>query len=299
METCGLLDNEYLDKYVQLMYDNAFTQKEKFKTQRHHIIPRCFYQENSLKVNNSPDNLVNLLFKDHILAHCYLVLCSPETVFKYHNMVAVYHIANHKDYSEITYKDLEEFQLAYEKSREICYKYNPMFIEEHKNYHDSVMRSQEVHDKLSASMKAYRAEHPFSEEHRRKLSLSAKGNQKCLGRKRIYNSDGKMKYVKEEELSYYLSEGWVQSKDKGKYGIIEKHQRRMDLVELHNKLSVAHKGQRTSLGFSPSKETREKLSKAFTGRKWMTNDIIQKQVKPEEIEMYLKNGFRFGKIKNN
>lgn len=274
IETCVLLDNEYLDKYVQLIHENAFTPKERFKTQRHHIIPRCFYQENGLKVNNDTSNLVNLLFKDHILAHCYLVLCSPETVFKYHNMVAVYHIANHRGYDKITPKDLEEFQLAYEKSREICYKYNPMFIEEHKNYHDSVMRSQEVHNKLSASMKAYRAEHPFSEEHRRKLSLSAKGNQKCLGRKKIYDANGKIKFVKEKDLEKYLNEGWVEAKNKSVYGIEEHHSYKKDINEVKKNLSDSHKGSR-----------------------WVNNGVVQAQVKPEKLEYYLTNGFSYGMLK--
>ena len=71
--TNEFLDNEYLDKYVNLITSNKFTKKEVYKTQRHHIIPRCYYRNNNLIVNNEPDNLVNLLFKDHVLAHCYIV----------------------------------------------------------------------------------------------------------------------------------------------------------------------------------------------------------------------------------
>lgn len=51
----------------------------KFKTQLHHIIPRKYYTYNKLEINNSRENLVNLLYKDHILAHYYLALCAKET----------------------------------------------------------------------------------------------------------------------------------------------------------------------------------------------------------------------------
>lgn len=53
---------------------------------------------------------------------------------------------------------------------------NIMDIEYVKTYHDNVMRSDEVRQKISESMKKYRKEHPFTEEHREKLSKSAMGN---------------------------------------------------------------------------------------------------------------------------
>ena len=53
---------------------------------------------------------------------------------------------------------------------------NIMDIESVKTKHDKVMQSKEVRDKISKSMKEYRATHPFTEEHRRRLSEKAKGN---------------------------------------------------------------------------------------------------------------------------
>lgn len=52
---------------------------------------------------------------------------------------------------------------------------NVMDIESVKTKHDNVMRSIEVRNKISKSMKQYRKEHPFTQEHRRKLSESQKG----------------------------------------------------------------------------------------------------------------------------
>ena len=38
------VDNEYLDKYVELVCSNLFTISEKGKTQSHHIVPRYYYK---------------------------------------------------------------------------------------------------------------------------------------------------------------------------------------------------------------------------------------------------------------
>lgn len=69
-------DNEYLNKYVNLIYSNIDRPKETFKTNRHHIIPRSYYKMNNVEVDNSSDNLVNLMYKDHALAHYYFALCT-------------------------------------------------------------------------------------------------------------------------------------------------------------------------------------------------------------------------------
>lgn len=70
------LNNEYLDKYVQLIYNSAQLIYDAQKMQKHHIIPRSYYMIKQIPVNNSETNLVTLLYKDHILAHYYLSLCT-------------------------------------------------------------------------------------------------------------------------------------------------------------------------------------------------------------------------------
>ena len=37
-------NNEYFKKYVRLIEDNLMTKQQKFKTQKHHIIPRIAFQ---------------------------------------------------------------------------------------------------------------------------------------------------------------------------------------------------------------------------------------------------------------
>lgn len=171
-------DNEYLDLYVSLIQANTYTEKQKFRTQKHHIIPKCFYKLHNLSVDNSPKNIVNLLFKDHVLAHCYIVMASKENEFKYHNRCALGRLVTHRDFknSRDSIDCMEDIQLAYECSREIAYQYNPMFVDNHRIQHDRVCRTPEFRANVSKGMKEYRKTHPFTEEHRKKLSQSAMGN---------------------------------------------------------------------------------------------------------------------------
>lgn len=100
-------DNEYLDKYVELIESNRETKKERFKTDKHHIIPRCYFHLNKIKIDNSKENLVNLLYKDHVLAHYYLVLCSSNDYIKYSNQFAFLSmIQKHKMVTDISDVDL-------------------------------------------------------------------------------------------------------------------------------------------------------------------------------------------------
>lgn len=41
LETGIFIDNEWLDKYVELVVSNQGTSYTRFKTQNHHIIPVC------------------------------------------------------------------------------------------------------------------------------------------------------------------------------------------------------------------------------------------------------------------
>ena len=60
---------------------------------------------------------------------------------------------------------------------------NIMDIESVKTKHDEIMRSAEMRKKISESMKKYRAENPFTDEHRRRLSEKAKERERLLRNK--------------------------------------------------------------------------------------------------------------------
>ena len=73
-------ENDYLEKYVDLIESNRDRPKEKYKTNKHHIVPQSYYKRYNIVVDNSDNNIINLLYKDHILAHYYLCLCTNGTI---------------------------------------------------------------------------------------------------------------------------------------------------------------------------------------------------------------------------
>ena len=172
------LDNEYLDKYIELVESNFYTKRETKKTQSHHIIPKCYFTLNSLDIDETPQNKVNLLYKDHVLAHCYIVLSAQECQFKYYNYYALVHLLGHRDFKDMRslVESLDEVQMAYESSKRLLLDNNPMFRENVKQKHANTCKTLEFRQHVSEGMKLYRQLHSFSEEHRRKLSEAMKGN---------------------------------------------------------------------------------------------------------------------------
>lgn len=81
-----VLNNTALQEYLDLIFNNIATTKEKFKTQRHHSVPVCFYAKQNtglkkyqlLKIANADAKnvRVNLKYSDHILAHFLLACCT-------------------------------------------------------------------------------------------------------------------------------------------------------------------------------------------------------------------------------
>lgn len=58
---------------------------------------------------------------------------------------------------------------------------NVMFCEKTAKKHDDVMRSDEIRNKISQSMKKYRKEHPWTDEQKRKFAKSKYGNKYFVG----------------------------------------------------------------------------------------------------------------------
>jgi hypothetical protein len=118
LATGQFLDNEYLDKYVNLIYNNLHTKKETAKTQRHHILPKCYFKLIGKPCDNTKVNIVNLLYIDHARAHFYLSLCLNDKILAGKNALVLKYILNQvhqKQYTSI--EDLlvtNELQQYYE-----------------------------------------------------------------------------------------------------------------------------------------------------------------------------------------
>ena len=125
LETNYFENNEWLGKYCELIELNENTKKEKCKTNSHHIIPKCYYKLIGEKPNNSKENLVNLLYKDHILAHYYLCLCA-KNILIYRLECAFFRMVNKiKNFNiNIEDLDLDNFQYLYQ---DYCYKLSKKF----------------------------------------------------------------------------------------------------------------------------------------------------------------------------
>lgn len=343
LETGIFIDNEWFTKYIDLIIENKETEPIKYKTQNHHIIPKCYYKDRNIPVDNTEDNLVNLLLQNHLLAHCYMVLCSRDKKFRTSMFYAICFISGLKveedtKVIELIQSDLSVYQEAYEQSRKDAYDSNPMFDDVKKAHHDERMRSFEVRLKISNTLKLRHASKNQTsltlnknfEKHKHSLSESAK--LRCFAykdgvRKRILKQDAPQfvlegwnvpyilgrgykenmenliwvykgnirKQITESLLSEYLNKGFVKGS-----GVHQDSEFRKSLFtdEVRKKMSESHKGQSpANKGVPCSEEKKAKLSKRFTGTRWMNNGVIQKQVQSIDIEQYLSEGFVFGRLR--
>lgn len=101
LKTGIVVDNEYFSKYMELILQNENTVCEKGKTQRHHIIPKYYFLSCDVVDGiemDSEDNLVNLLYSNHVLAHYYLSLCSSTNRYKVNNIYALKYLLGRNSY---------------------------------------------------------------------------------------------------------------------------------------------------------------------------------------------------------
>ena len=109
----GFIVNEAFYEYVKLIEANLFTQKQQHKTQAHHIVPEAYYTERNTKENNTNDRIVNLLFKDHVLAHYYLAKCTTGVLNN--KMLVAFAMMTNFDADKIL-ANLPDYQLLYEQA---------------------------------------------------------------------------------------------------------------------------------------------------------------------------------------
>ena len=82
----GYIDNEWLAKYLEMIELNLATPRDRKRTQEHHAIPvnsywtsdKPYNRQKALKLSKLDDTnfSVHLLYKDHLIIHSYLTLCT-------------------------------------------------------------------------------------------------------------------------------------------------------------------------------------------------------------------------------
>lgn len=224
------IDNIYLDFYCSLIINNLNTLKEKYKTQSHHIIPVCYYwyikgkpqRYSRSKVyekesKSDPLNFtVNLLYKDHILAHYYLCMASINP-FKQAMIHAYIKMTKSKsfDMNILPEEILDNYQDLYEQ---FCYSNNNFRGKHHTKewceQHSADMkgrvtyeRTPEIKDKIRNTLKAGYAEGKYRLSDQSIVKKSHKGaDNGRYGKKykRIYK-DSEIKLI---PLDSDIPEGW-------------------------------------------------------------------------------------------
>ena len=225
LQTGCVIDNEYLQLYEELINANLQTKSERFKTQQHHSIPCACYNSRDAANKDSQNLKVNLLFKDHILAHYYLCLCAKESKFRY-KMIAAIEFTLGKS-KNITNQDIvasmkdwllnnETFQVAYEEYAKIRFDRlrTPEAREKARQALLGHATSEETRRKISEANRGRQ----YSAETRAKISAASKGRKAWnkgqpannKGRKCIYNPITKKElYIHLDQLQEYLDQGWL------------------------------------------------------------------------------------------
>lgn len=221
-----VIDNEYLDKYCKLIEDNKSTIYVKGKSQKHHIVPGYYYKNNNLEIDNSKNNLVNLLIQDHVYAHYYLCKCSKNKDFKYANYCALKYILKNKEVNEDNIKSLIEKLLDnisnnnYNKMPDYMCKLNSIRSKNSRwitnEVIDKFVPIEEVDNYINTGLwrKGRKLQDSIWKENSRLSKIGSKRSQETKEKLRnaqknrtTINNGKNLKFVKNEELNNYLSTG--------------------------------------------------------------------------------------------
>lgn len=273
LQTNSVEGNSYLDLYIKLILDNLKTPKQINKTQSHHIIPRSYFSHSNLDVDDSKENLVNLLYKDHILAHYYLSLCSIGD-YKLYNINAFLHMANQRNLKDFSIKNLEEYQNLYEEFS----KYYSVKIRDHKpwKYNKGIPRK---------AMK----------ESTKKL-IGEINKQRSLNKFPIHKGD-EYKRVYKDQIPNYILDGWEEGLPNYVRELQSKNLKGKPNYRPNFKQSEYQKQRvRESNSHPKRQETKDKIRSKMTGSTFVYNESLRKghYVKPEDLDYYLNNGYHLG-----
>ena len=121
------VNNEYLEKYVRLVEMHKGKQSRKTLTNKHHILPRSWFKMTGREVDNSAQNLVTLAYREHVLAHYFLCLCT-EKELQYANELALICLLSRNKMSDSNRQLVKQLPLynsiyeSYKKHRASNYK---------------------------------------------------------------------------------------------------------------------------------------------------------------------------------
>ena len=293
LETKYVIDNDYLDKYVELINLHLDSPKVPRKTHAHHIIPVSYFTSRHIEVNNSSSNLVNLFYKDHMLAHLYLSGCTQGRD-RYKNLYSVFQLSHFDKEGYLDIQNYERYQQLYEEA-----------IDAAPNHRKGTKCSDETRARMRAASK---------------LRVQQHGG--AYNKDTTWVNDANVeKMITSEELDSYLNNGFslgrIYRHDSEVLArISEAGRRRIITDEFREKMRIvgklsnvnrdpeSYKKQGRSLheyyethrnpfkGKHHTPESIEKNRLAHLGRVRIAKEGSFKNVRPEDVDKYLSNGWK-------
>ena len=300
-------DNEYLMLYCQLLSE-CEVDPILHKTQRHHIIPRCYFKKHEEICDDSESNIVVLLHKDHVKAHIYLALCSAAPYMRSANKQAVIYALNHpcidapKDLQEML--QLPEIFEAYQSVMEIATyvsdEQRKKISEALKGKQLGVPKSEEFKQKL----RDYYAKHPmkpyeFTDEQKQQIANSVS--------QYWHDLDEDIKLVRNKKISQALKgrpkpDGFSehlsrtrQGKDNPFYGKHHDEKTKREASERMLKNNPFRGKHHKPEDLERAVQTRV-ANGSYGPRIWINNGLNNKFIKPQELSAYEKQGYMKGKL---
>lgn len=288
------IDNEYLDKYINLINTNRNTKKIKYETNLHHIIPRHYFTHNNLDIDNSKENKVNLYFKDHMLAHFYLAGCTKGQD-KYWNLYSIYLLSgkstNQLDIEFI--ESLEDFNFIYENS-----------IKSEYNHRKGCKVSEDTRNRMKEAQQLRVKKFGATNKNYVWVNNNIKDYMIPRDELELYEQDG----FKKGRLYKHSKETKEKIGEKAKNRVIsDDFRKKMSEIakkqvcseEKRKKLSEyakARVGEKNSFyGKKHSKESNLKNRLSHINKIWVTNGYITKMIEKEDLDLFISKGFIKGR----
>lgn len=300
-------DNVYLMLYCQLLKECA-VEKILYKTQRHHIIPRCYFKKHGKICDDSESNIVVLFHKDHVKAHIYLALCASTSQMMSANKHAVIYALNHPciDAPEDLHQMLQlpEIFEAYQSVMEIA---TYVSDEQRKKISEGLKGKQlgvPKSEEFKQNLRAYYATHPkkpyeFTEEQKQQI-----GNSVSLYWQEL---DQDTKLIRSKKISQKLKgkpkpEGFSERLSRTRHG------KDNPFYGKHHSEKTKKEASERMLANNPFKGKHHKpedLERAvqtriangsYGPRIWINNGVNNKFIIPQELSAYEKQGYMKGKL---
>lgn len=300
--TCELVyDNEYLNKYIELINKNLESQKVA-GSQHHHIIPRFYFRDNKLEIDNSNDNIVNLSFADHVLAHYYLALCCKGS-YKYKAELAFMRTSNYMTFPtlDVLMNDLDKYNELYESTVKHMSEYRM-------GHETSALTRQKISIANKGKRRTLEERKRIADATRAATTQEMREKNSAYHKGTIWVNDGEhSKQIRPENLQEMIDTGW----SRGRLGFSKEALNNIRLGNIRIGKRVKGKIRYVNNGISQKvisindvetflKENIDwslgQLPKPqYLGARFMTNGIINRRIKKNDFDFYLKHGWIFGR----